>query len=139
MGKLPYLMDDIIESVLIKENTSKKTTRHAETKIRTWILLTSCLPYSFIIKKFFTHLFCRQWRFVETTCFFKQCNPIGDLSSREGYFSHSVIWPSLNTKIFVKTNSKRKKYERFFQKIVFLFNNFVFKLVNLSSYKASCK
>ena len=57
----------------------------------------------------------------------------------------------------MKANSKGKKYELFFQKIVFLFNtgngkydcnytvqkvlrsNSVFKLVSLSSYKASCK
>ena len=63
----------------------------------------------------------------------------------------------IKQKIFAKANSQRKKYGFLFQKLVFLFNtgnekndcnnivekvlgsNFVFKLVNLSSYKGSCK
>ena len=48
---------------------------------------------------------------LKASVFFKLFNPIGDSSPREDYFSHSVIWPSLNTKIFVKANSKRKKYD----------------------------
>ena len=31
----------------------RKATTHTETKIRTWILLTLCLPYSFTVKTFF--------------------------------------------------------------------------------------
>ena len=41
---------------------------------------------------------------------------------KKDYFSPSVIWPSLDTKIVVKTNNKCKKYENFIEKIVFLFN-----------------
>ena len=49
-------------------------------------------------------------------------NTIRDSSLQEDYFSSSVIWPSLNTKIFVKSNSKRKNYKNSFQKIICLFN-----------------
>ena len=41
---------------------------------------------------------------------------------RKDYFSPSVICASLNTKIFVKANSERKKYEFVFDKVVFLIN-----------------
>ena len=88
----------------------RKATTHTETKIRTWILLTLCLPYSFTVKAFFYSPFLLTWKFVESTCFLKQCNPIGDPSPREYYFPPSVIWRSLNTKISVKASSKRKKF-----------------------------
>ena len=100
----------------------RKITTHTEAKIKTWILLTSCLPYSFIIEKFLYFSFLFPWKFVESTCFLEQCNDIEDSSSRENYFSPSVFWPSLKTKIFVKANSKRKIYENIFEKIVFVFN-----------------
>ena len=40
-----FLTDEIIESSLKKENTSKKTATLTETKKRTEILPTSCLSY----------------------------------------------------------------------------------------------
>ena len=45
-----------------------------------------------------------------------------DSSTQEDYFLPSVIWPSLSIKIFVKTNSKPKKYDNCFEEIVFVFN-----------------
>ena len=61
-----------------------------------------CLLYSFTIETFLYSFsvpvkIC--WKHV------KQYNPIGDSSRWEDYFSPSVIWPILNTQIFVKTNS----------------------------------
>ena len=84
----------------------KKKKTHIEAKMRTWILLTSCLPCSFTIEKFIYCSFLFPRKFVESTCFLKQCNTIGDSSPGEDYFSPSVIWPSLNTKIFAKANNK---------------------------------
>ena len=72
-----------------------------------------CFAYSLTIEKFFYYSFLFPWKFVESTCFLKQGNPIRDLSPPD-YFSPSVIWPSLNTKIIVKANSKHKKYNFFF-------------------------
>ena len=80
-----------------------------------------CLSYSFTIEKFLYSSFLFPWKFIESTCFLKQYNPIRDSSPQQDYFSPSVIWPSLNTKIFVKASSKRKNYEFFFEEITFLF------------------
>ena len=94
----------------------RKPATHTEGKRKTWILLTACLSYSFIIEKYLYPSFLLPWNFVESTCILKQHNPIGDSSSREDYFQPFVIWPLLNTKTFVKTSSKRKKIEFFFWK-----------------------
>ena len=59
---------------------------------------------------------------LKARVFLKQCNLIGDSSLQEDYFSPSVILLSLNIKIFVEANSKRKKCENVFEKMVFLFN-----------------
>ena len=97
----------------LKNILARKTTAHTETKRRTWIQLTLCLSYSFTVEKFIFPSFLLQWKFVESTCFLKQCNPTGYSSPREDYFPPLVIWPSLNTKIFVKACSKRQKFENF--------------------------
>ena len=47
-------------------------------------------------------LFCSRENFLKAR---EKCNPIGDSSPWEDYFSPWVIWPILNTQIFVKTNS----------------------------------
>ena len=111
-----YLTDEIIESPLKKESTSKKnnnTHRNKKKNLNTTNLMSFIF---FTVKKFLYS------SFVASTCFLKQCNPTGDSFLRKDYFSPSVIWPLVNTKIFVKASSKRKKFENFFEKIVFLFN-----------------
>ena len=75
----------------------RKTTTHTGTKIRTCILITSRLLYSFAIEKFIYHSFLFPQKLVESKCFLKHCNPIGDSFPQKDYFSHSVIWPSLNS------------------------------------------
>ena len=72
-------------------------------------------------KNFFTLLFLFPWKFVESKCFLKQCSPIRDSSPQENYFSPLVIWGPLSTKVFEKARNKRKKYEKCFEEIVFLF------------------
>ena len=57
-----------------------------------------CFPYSFTIEKFLFSSFLVPWKFVKSTCYFKQCNPVRNSSPQEDYFSPSVIWPSLNIK-----------------------------------------
>ena len=65
-----YLTDEIIENPLKKKNTSKKN-KKTETKIRTLILLTSCLPYFFTVEKksicskhVFSETIQSHWRFI---------------------------------------------------------------------------
>ena len=81
-----------------------------------------CPPHSLTVEKIIYFSFLFPWKFVESTYFLKQCNPIRDSSAQEDYFLPSVIWPSLNIKIFVKTNSKPKKYDNCFEEIVLVFN-----------------
>ena len=118
-----YLTDEIIESVLKKENTSKKnsnTHRNKKKNLNTTNLVSAIFFYH---RKNSLLLFSiANVNLLKARAFFKQCSPIGDSSPREDHFSHAVIWQSLNTKTFVKGNSRRKKHEFFFQKMVFLFN-----------------
>ena len=48
------------------------------------------------------------WKHV----FFEKMQSHAGSSPGEDYFPPSVIWPLLNTKIFVKTSSKRKKSKK---------------------------
>ena len=65
---------------------------HTETKRRTWILLT--FHISLRSKNYSSFLL--PWKFVESTCFLKQCNSFGD----------SSLWKQVvnakNLKIFLK-------------------------------------
>ena len=111
-----YLIDETLKSPLKIENTSQKnnsTHRNKNKKLNTTNLVSSIFFYhrKVSLLLFFTPIKIR-WKHV----FFKQYNLIGDWFLRKDYFSPSVIWPSLNTKIFVKANSKSKKYEKFFEK-----------------------
>ena len=86
------LTDEIIESPLKKKSTSKKNkNKHAETKRKTWILLTLRLQYSFTIEKIVFSSFLLPSKFVESTSFLKQCNSFKDSSPREDYFLPLVI------------------------------------------------
>ena len=115
---------EIIESPLKKENTRKKNNNtHTHKKknlnknLNTNNLVSSIFFYhQKILLLFFSVPMKICWKHV------KQYNPIGDSSLGEDYFSLSVIWPSLDRKLFVETNSKRKKCENFIEKNTFSFN-----------------
>ena len=74
-------------------------------------------------KIYLLFFFCSYENLLKACVFLKECNPIRDLSPQVDYFSPSVIWASLNTKIFEKARSICKKYENFYEEIVFLFKN----------------
>ena len=110
--------NEIIKGSLKKENTSKKNNNaDTETKIKTWLILISFLPYSFTIEKSLYSSFLVPWKFVESTCFFTTMQSHwGFISSRRLILTFGNL-TSLDTKIFVIANSKCKKYENFIENI----------------------
>ena len=69
------------------KNNIKKTTSHTETKPKTQLLFTLCLPYSLAIEKPICFSFlCFPLKYVESTRLGTQCNPIWNSSAQKDYF-----------------------------------------------------
>ena len=88
-----YFTNKIVESLLKKRknigNYWQVKQRHTQKKNVS--LLVSSLHILSLFKNFLIPFLCFSW-YIESTCFYKQCNHIEDLSTTENYFSPSIIW-----------------------------------------------
>ena len=137
MGKLPqkkYLIGEILESALKKENTSKKKKhpqKQKEKDLNTSNLVSSILFYHWKFSLLFFFIPIKiHWKHV----IFKTIESHWRFISSKRLFLTFCSLTVTKYQNLYERNSKCKKYEHF------LVNNLVFKLLlNLSSYNTSCK